>query len=92
MIATRALDRADELLALLQTDTVPDLGIVDVGQGSRLPIEMAVRVTLTDLARLERLSAAGCETDPARWRQLAGDVEHLHRLIGAALRSPRQCT
>src|SRR5215212_9252813 len=84
MTAARTLDRADELLALLRADDLPDLGLVAIGQGSRLPLEMAVRVTLTELARLERLSAAGCETDPARWQQLGEDVERLHHLLGTA--------
>ena len=60
--ATRA---ADELRTLLRDGALPHLGLVDVGLGARLPFEMAVRVTLNDLARLTALADGGVDT--ARW-------------------------
>ena len=80
-LATR---QADELRALLQAGALPRLGLVDVGMGSRLAFELAVRSTLYDLARLAARADAGHPVDARRWHRLGEDVERLHRLTIAA--------
>jgi hypothetical protein len=69
-----------ELDMLLRAELLSDLGLVDVGGGSHLGFELAVRFTLSELARLAALENDGCRTDPSRWDQLKDDVERLHRL------------
>ena len=80
MLKSRALHWADELRALLRDGALPRLGIVDVGMGSRLTFELAVRLTLADLARLTHLTDAGHAVETDRWKQLTEDIERLHRM------------
>jgi hypothetical protein len=77
--------QADELRALLRDDALPRLGFVDVGKGSRLTFELAVRSTLADLTRLTQMMDAGHVVGADRWRQLGGDIERLH---GMAISEP----
>jgi hypothetical protein len=84
MISSTAARAADELRALLRDDALPRLGLVDVGKGSRLTFELAVRVTLTDLARLTARANTGHEVVADRWHQLGEDLERLHRMALAA--------
>ena len=83
MRASKVLHWADELRALLRDDALPSIGIVDVGMGSRLTFELAVRITLADLARLTHLKDAGHAVAASRWQQLAEDIERLHRMAFA---------
>ena len=50
---------ADELRALLRSGALPRLGLVDVGGGSRLAFELAIRATLNDLDRLTARERGG---------------------------------
>jgi hypothetical protein len=84
MLVPQVLRRADELQALLRDGALPSLGLVDVGMGSRLAFELAVRVTLADLARLTHLTEAGHAVRADRWTQLRVDIERLHRMAFAA--------
>ena len=90
MLASNALQWADELRPLLRDGALPRLGLVDVGKGSRLSFELAVRVTLTDLARLTARANTGHEVAADRWHQLGEDLERLHRMIIAARSSWRR--
>jgi hypothetical protein len=83
MRTSKVLHRADELRALLRDGALPSLGIVDVGMGSRLSFELAVRITLADLARLTHLTVAGHAVAADRWKQLSEDIERLHRMAFA---------
>ena len=51
MLSPEWMRTVEALRALLLANRLPRLGIVDVGMGSRLSFEAAVRVTLADLAR-----------------------------------------
>ena len=75
---------AEELRALLLASRLPRLGLVDVGMGSRLSFEAAVRVTLADLARFTAWEHVGRAVDAERWRQLSEDLERLHQMTVAA--------
>jgi len=90
MMPSRAANAADELRALLRSGDLPRLGLVDVGMGSRLTFELAVRVTLTDLARLTALAHDGHTVEADRWHQLAADLKRLHRMAVQA-RGPSVC-
>ncbi len=83
-ISPEAARAAEELRALLRAGGLPRLGAVDVGKGSRLPFESAVRVTLADLARFAAWEHAGRDVAAARWRQLGEDLARLHRMAVAA--------
>jgi hypothetical protein len=80
MITPEAARAAEELRARLLEDRLPRLGAVDVGKGSRLPFESAVRVILADLARFTAWERAGQDVDADRWHQLGEDLERLHRM------------
>ena len=80
MIPSDATQAADELRALLRDGALPPLGLVDVGLGARLPFEMAVRVTLNDLARLTARADDGRWFDADRWDQIFDDLVRLHRM------------
>jgi hypothetical protein len=80
MISPAAVRAAEELRALLFEGRLPDLGAVDVGKGSRLPFESAVRVTLADLARFTAREATGRDVEAERWHQLGEDLKRLHRM------------
>ena len=86
-ISAQAIHQADELRALLRDEALPNLGIVDVGKGSRLTFALAVAVTLADLTRLTLLADTGHPVGPDRWRQLGEDLERLHRMAITALGS-----
>lgn len=84
MLAPQVLHWADELQALLRDGALPSLGLVDVGMGSRLAFELAVRITLADLARLTHRMDSGQAVGADRWQQLHEDIERLHRMAFAA--------
>ena len=84
MISADATNQAGELRALLRAGALPRLGLVDVGKGSRLAFELAVRVTLTDLARFTALARAGHVVAADRWHQVGDDLDRLHRMAVAA--------
>lgn len=79
MNSSRAIRAADELQAMLREGTLPRLGPVDVGMGAQLPLEMAARVTLADLARV----TARVDPNQERWEQLLADLERLHHMATA---------
>ena len=83
MRASKVLHWADELRALLRDGALPSLGIVDVGMGSRLSFELAVRITLADLARLTHQMDAGHAVAADRWKQVSEDIERLHQMAFA---------
>jgi hypothetical protein len=83
MNSSRAIRAADELQAMLREGTLPRLGLVDVGMGARLPLEMAVRVTLADLARTAARVDPNQEREVTRWEQLLADLERLHHMATA---------
>ena len=83
MRASKVLHWADELRALLRDGALPSLGIVDVGMGSRLTFEFAVRITLADLERLTHLMDGGHAVAMDRWQQVSEDIERLHRMAFA---------
>jgi hypothetical protein len=87
MTPARATRAANELSALLRAGALPRLGLVDVGQGSRLTFELAVGVTLTDLDRLTTRVNAGHVVDAGRWHQLGEDLERLYRMAITARES-----
>jgi hypothetical protein len=80
MIPTDAMHAADELAGRLREGALPRLGFVDVGKGSRLQFEPAVRLTLGDLARFTRWERTGRAVPAERWDQLGADLTRLHRL------------
>jgi hypothetical protein len=80
MIPAEARDAAMRLEGLLRDDALPPLGLVDVGMGSRLSFELAVRVTLADLRRFTRWERAGRAVATERWRRLGDDLVRLHRM------------
>jgi hypothetical protein len=84
MISSTATHAADELRALLRDGALPRLGLVDVGQGSRLTFDLAVTATLGDQARLTSRAATGHEVAAERWHQLGEDLERLHRMAVSA--------
>ena len=84
MISADATNQADELRALLRAGVRPRLGLVDVGKGSRLAFELAVRVMLTDLARFTALARGGHVVEADRWHQVGDDLDRLHRMAVAA--------
>jgi hypothetical protein len=75
------------LQTLLRDDRLPHLGLVDVGKGSRLSFELAVRVTLADLARLGGLPKNDDRIKADRWRRACEDLERLHRMAVVTNRS-----
>jgi hypothetical protein len=83
MIASEAMHQAGELRALLRDGALPSLGIVDVGKGSRLSFELAVRVTLAELTRLTHVADASHPAGPDRWHQPGDDLERLQRMAFA---------
>ena len=85
MIPAEAVHAADELAGLLHDGRLPWLGLVDVGKGSRLAFELAVRATLADLHRFTTWKHTGHAVAAERWRQLGDDLMRLHRM---ALTSP----
>lgn len=86
-ISATAIHQADELRALLRAGTLPPLGLVGVGKGSRLRFELAVRVTLNDLARFAASALAGRDVAADRWQQLGEDLDRLHGMAVTALGS-----
>ena len=84
MLSPEAARAAEGLRALLHRGGLPRLGAVDVGKGSRLSFESAVRVTLADLARFTTWERAGRAVDADRWRQLVEDLARLHRMAATA--------
>ena len=80
MISCRAIQQCNELWTYLREDRLPVLGFVDVGKGSRLAFELAVRLTLTELARLTALMNAGGHVDPERWQLICADLDRLHAM------------
>ena len=83
MNSSRAICAADELQAMLREGTLPRPRLVDVGMGARLPLEMAVRVTLADLARTAARVDPNQEREVTRWEQLLADPERLHHMATA---------
>jgi hypothetical protein len=84
MLSLEAVRVVEVLRALLLKSRLPQLGIVDVGMGSRLSFESAVRVTLADLARFTAWEHVGRDVDADRWCQLSEDLVRLHRMaVGA---------
>jgi hypothetical protein len=78
--ATRA---ANELRALLRDDALPNRGLVEVGAGSILAFELAVRATLTNLDFLAARANACHPVDEDRRRQLEEDLTRLHSMAVA---------
>ena len=86
MITSKALRRAHAPRARLRDGTRPSLGIVHVGNGSRLTFELVVRIALADLTRFTRATDTGREVEADRWQQLSEDLGRLHRM---AFEDPR---
>ena len=83
-IPPEAVRAADELRALLRSGALPRLGLVDVGGGSRLAFELAVRATLNDLDRLTARARGGQVVEARRWRLLGDDLLRLHGMAAQA--------
>jgi hypothetical protein len=78
-VPPEAIRAADGLRTRLRDGALPCVGLVDVGKGSRLSFELAVRVTLSDLVRFTTWGEAGHEVGPDRWQQLGEDLKRLYR-------------
>ena len=83
-IPPAAVRAADELRALLRSGALPPLGLVDVGGGSRLAFELAIRATLNDLDRLTARARGGQVIEAHRWRLLGDDLLRLHGMAAQA--------
>ena len=83
-IPSRPTDAAVALRALLRAGALPRLGLVDVGGGSRLSFELAVRATLTDLDHVMARAQGDPTVEADRLQQLCEDLDRLHRMAVAA--------
>jgi hypothetical protein len=75
---------ADDLWTLQRDEALPRLGLVDVGGGARLAFDLAVGLTLADLARFKAWERTGRRVEPERWSQLGADLLRLHRMATSA--------
>jgi hypothetical protein len=82
-----AIRAAGDFRALLRAGVLPRLGLTDVGSGSRLVFELAVRATLNELARFAALARGGHVVAAKRWRLLGEDLLRLHRIAAGACES-----
>ena len=85
MLPPEAIRAADELRTLRRDEALPRLGLVDLGEGSRLTFQLAVGVVLSDLARFTAWERAGRRVEPRRWQRLSADLVRLHWIaVGGA--------